>query len=264
MKRIRLVFALREVNSLVQNIKTVWPRAYLISVSLLLITSVFPGLAGGSEKTKLETQTIVFTTIFSPTMAFFSDLSTIYKEAFNRMGYEFKLISQPGERAMIDANQGIVDGEAGRIKNIDRKRYANLIRVPYPIVTIKDGAYAIDESIKIEGWESLVGKPYKVGLLKGIKSVEQKLPLYVDEAHIVTLSSVVQCLKMLQARRIDVFIVGTQVEDTAYMKSGDYKEVKRVGIVESKELYPWLNQRHKNLIQPLAETLKSMKSEGRF
>lgn len=180
------------------------------------------------------------------------------------MGYGFKLISQPGERAMIDANQGIVDGEAGRIKNIDSKRYANLIRVPYPIATMKDGAYAIDASIKIEGWESLSGKPYRVGLLKGIKSVEQKLPRYVDHAHIVTLSSVEQCLKMLHARRIDVFIVGTQVEETGYMKSGAYKDVKCVGIVETKVLYPWLHQRHKNLVQPLAEILKTMKSEGRF
>jgi ABC-type amino acid transport substrate-binding protein len=129
---------------------------------------------------------------------------------------------------------------------------------------MKDGAYSTDHSIKINGWESLAGKPYRVGLLKGIKSVEQKLPLYVDKANIVTLSDPEQSLKMLQAKRIDLFIAGTQIEDSAFMKSGAYDDVKLVGIVETKVLYPWLHKRHENLVQRLADTLKTMKSEGQF
>jgi len=236
----------------------------LISMSLLLIISGFPGTAKGAENPLQEKQTIVFTTVYPPSAAFFPKLSAIYKEAFGRMGYGFKLISQPGERAMIDANQGIVDGEAARIMTISTERYANLIRVPHPILTVQDGAYAIDGSIKIEGWESLMGKPYRVGLLKGIKSIEQKLPLYVDKKHIVTLSGVEQGIKMLKAKRIDVFIISTQVEDSAFMKSGVYKEVKCGGIVETKVLYPWLHKRHKQLLQPLADILSTMESEGRF
>jgi polar amino acid transport system substrate-binding protein len=238
--------------------------AFLISVSLLLMTSGFPGSVNGAGKPQQENQTIVFTTIFPQSMSFFSKMSTIYTEAFSRMGYGFKLISQPGERAMIDANQGTVDGEAGRISSIDKKKYGNLIMVPYPIVTMKDGAYSTDHSIIVNGWESLAGKPYRVGLLKGIKSVEQKLPLYVDKKNIVTLSDVEQGVKMLQAKRIDLFIVGTQLEDSAFMQSGAYKAVKRVGIVETKVLYPWLHKRHKNLVNRLVDTLKKMKSEGWF
>jgi len=236
--------------------------ALLICVALLLMASGFPGSVNGTDKPLQRNQTIVFTTIFTPSMPFFSKMSATYTEAFRRMGYGFKLISQPGERAMVDANQGIVDGEAGRVSIIDKQKYNNLIMVPQPITTMQDGAYSTDLSIKINGWKSLAGKPYKVGLLKGIKSVEQKLPVYVDKKNIVTLSDVEQGIKMLQAKRIDLFIVGTQVEDSAYMQSGAYKEVKRVGIVETKVLYPWLHKRHKNLIRPLADTLKTMKSEG--
>lgn len=238
--------------------------AFPICVSLILMTSGFLFSVNGAEKALQENQTIVFTTIFPPSISFFSKMAATYTEAFRRMGYGFKLISQPGERAMIDANQGIVDGEAGRISSIDQKNYANLIMVPYPIVTMQDGAYSTDLSIKINGWESLKGKPYKVGLLKGIKSVEQKLPLYVDKTNIVTLSDPEQCVKMLEAGRIDIFIVGTQIEDSTFMRSGAYKEVKLVGIVETKVLYPWLNKRHENLVKRLADTLKRMKSEGWF
>ena len=238
--------------------------AFLLCTSLLLATFGFPGTAEGVETSSQEKQQIVFTTIFTPTMSFFKKMSTTYTEALSRMGYGFKLISQPGERAMIDANQGMVDGEAGRISNIDKKKYANLIMVPHPIATIKDGAYATDHSIKINGWESLAGKPYKVGLIKGIKSVEQKLPLYVDKANIVSLSDGEQCMKMLQAKRIDLFIVSTQIEESTFMQSGAYDDVKLVGIVETKVLYPWLHKRHENLVRKLADTLKTMKSEGQF
>ena len=66
-------------------------------------------------------------------------------------------------------------------------KYPKLIRVEESIVGIKDGAYSTDTSIRINGWESLRGKGFKVGLLKGIKSVEQKLPQYVEKKDIVTL-----------------------------------------------------------------------------
>ena len=89
--------------------------AFLICVILSCITPWFPGTAEGTETPSQENRTIVFTTIFTPDMSFFQKMSDIYKEAFRRLGYGFKLIYQPGERAMIDANQGIVDGEVWSI-----------------------------------------------------------------------------------------------------------------------------------------------------
>jgi ABC-type amino acid transport substrate-binding protein len=238
--------------------------ACIIGAALLATLSEGHVTAMGAEKPLRDNRAIVLTTIFPPTLPFFSEMAAIYTEAFERLGYEFKLISQPGERAMIDANQGTVDGEAARIMNIDTGAYPNLLRVPHPIVTLQDGAYVIDDTIKIEGWESLADKPYRVGLLKGIKSVEQKLPLYVDKRHIVMLNRVPQGIEMLKAKRIDVFIVSTQIENLAFMKTSAYNDVKCVGILETKVLYPWLHKRHRHLAQPLADTLKTMKSEGRF
>jgi ABC-type amino acid transport substrate-binding protein len=207
---------------------------------------------------------IVFATIFLETMSFFSEMFSIYTEAFKRLGYNFKLVSLPGERAIVDANSGAVDGEAARISYISLDKYPNLIRVQEPIVIMKEGAYSVDTSIKIDGWESLRGTGYNVGFLRGIKSVEQKLPQYVEEKNIVILTDFEQSLKMLQARRIDVFIVSTQMEESTLMKSGEYSDIKRVGIIEEKSLYPYFHKRHKDLVPRLAETLKAMKNEGTF
>lgn len=111
----------------------------LIIISLLFVISGIPDNVSGSKSPVVENQTIVFTTLYSQSRSFYHVMSDIYTEAFGRMGYGFKLISQPGERAMIDANKGIVDGEAGRIMSLDRKQYPNLIRVPHDIVTMMDG-----------------------------------------------------------------------------------------------------------------------------
>ena len=88
------------------------------------------------------------------------------------------------------------------------------------------------------------------------------LPLYVDSSHIVTLDMIEQALEMLKAGRIDLFVVGTQIENLEVMKRNDHSTIKRVGIVETKTLYPWLHTRHKDLVKPLAETLKALKAEG--
>ena len=217
-----------------------------------------------SENQPQSEKTIVFATIFVKSVSFYNEMSLIYTEAFRRLGYNFKLVSLPGERAMVDANSGLLDGEAARIAYLDLNKYPNLIRVGESIIVTKDGAYSADPSIRINGWESLRGKGYKVGLYKGIKSIEQKLPLYVEKENIVTLADFEQCLKMLQARRIDIFIVPILIEESTPMKSPAYSDIKRVGIVEEKILYPWFNKRHKELVSRLADTLKAMKVDGTF
>ena len=209
-------------------------------------------------------KTIVFGTVFPESAPLFTEMSLVYTEAFKRLGYQFKLVNLPGERGMVDANSGALDGEAARIGYLQSDKYPNLIRVAEPISVIKDGAYSTDTSIRVNGWESLKGKGYTVGYLRGTKSVEQKLPLYVEEKNRVNLTGFEQSLKMLQARRIDIFIISTQAEETPPMNSSAYRDIKRIGIVEEKNCYPWLHKRHKKLVSPLADTLKAMKADGTF
>jgi ABC-type amino acid transport substrate-binding protein len=208
-------------------------------------------------------RTIVFATIFTEGMSLFAQLSAVYTEAFKRLDYDFKLINLPGERAMVDANNGTVAGEAARIP-LDPDQYPHLIRVQEPVVVMEDGAYSADPSIEVDGFESLKGKGYTVGLLKGIKSLEQKLPQYVEKERIIVLTDFEQCLKMVQARRIGVFIGSTLLESSPLMRSGKYDDVKRVGTVEEKTLYPYLHDKHKDLVFPLRDALIMLKKEGVF
>ena len=234
---------------------------------IFFITTLLLGTYGDvicSENQAEPEKTIVFSTMFTESLSSFHGMLLIYSEALKRLGYNFKLVSLPGERSLVDANSGAVDGEAARVAYIKSDKYPNLIRVPEAIMVAKEGAYSTDTSIRINGWESLRGKGFKVGLLKGLKSVEKKLPQYVEKENIVILTNFEQCLKMLQARRIDLLLIGTVVEDSVLMKSDAYQDIKRVGIVEEKIAYPWFHKKHKELVSPLADTLKAMKADGTF
>jgi ABC-type amino acid transport substrate-binding protein len=239
-------------------------KLILTIFSIIIISLGSNGGAIGSENQPKPERTIVFSTIWPESLSSFHEMFLIYSEAFKRLGYHFKLVNLPGERSMVDANSGVVDGEAARIASLDSNKYPNLIRVDESIFVIKEGAYSTDTSIRINGWESLRAKGFKVGLFKGIKSIEQKLPQYLEKKDIVTLTSFEQCLKMLQARRIDLFIIGTAMEESRPMKSDEFKDVKRVGIVEEKKVYAWFHKRHKKLVSQLADTLQAMKTEGTF
>jgi len=231
----------------------------IVSMIIILLGGTY-GAAFDSENQPEPERTIVFSTIWPESLSSFHEMFLIYSEAFKRLGYHFKLVNLPGERSMVDANSGVVDGEAARIAFLDSNKYPNLIRVEESIFVIKEGAYSTDTSIRINGWESLRGKGFKVGLLKGVKSIEQKLPQYVQKKDIVPLTGFEQCLKMLEVRRIDLFIIGTAMEESIPMKSDEFKDVKRVGIVEEKKTYPWFHKRHKELVSQLADTLKAMKA----
>ena len=198
-------------------------------------------------------------------MPVYSQMKLVYSEAFNRIGFGFKLFGNPGERSLIEVGVGNFDGEAARIANLKKNNiYPNLIRVNEPIITLFDGAYALDTSIQVNGWASLQGTDYEIGILKGVKSVEANLISNVAKKNIVYLSNTEQLVKMLLARRIDLFIISTQIENSALMKSPQTQSITRVGIAGEKTLYPYMNKKHMDLSLKLAATLKAMKKDGTY
>ena len=90
------------------------------------------------------------------------------------------------------------------------------------------------------------------------------MPLYVKKENIIALSGFEQILKMLQARRIDIYIAAAIMEESAQMKSDKYKDIVSVGIVDEIVIFPWLNKKHKALVPRLANALKAMKADGMF
>lgn len=71
----------------------------------------------------------------------------VYTEAFSRLGIQFEIEYLPMKRASVLANDGIYDGELGRVKGFDKK-YPNLIQVEEPIWVANFIAYSTNTDIQ--------------------------------------------------------------------------------------------------------------------
>ncbi len=180
--------------------KKMLTKNIFIPLFAVLIFSVVPVQATGDQDTI--------------TMAFWNDpaddvnfkyAELFYSEAFKRLGLRFRYKVYVPIRASIEANRGNVDGEPARIRD-HNTIYKNLIRVEEPVIVIQVNAYAIDPNIKINTWEDLQGKAYRIEYYRGIAIVEKRLIKLVEPERLTTISNPVQSLKKLILNRIDLFI----------------------------------------------------------
>src|SRR4030065_736556 len=83
----------------------------------------------------------------------------VAREAFRRIGGEIEVSVLPGERALINVNTGLDDGDLLRTPAVE-KDYPNLIRVPEKMMDFEFVGYALDQKLRIDGFGGL--KPYGV------------------------------------------------------------------------------------------------------
>jgi hypothetical protein len=190
-----------------------------------------------------------------------------YTEACMRLGYGFELYSFPAERALVEANSGRMDGEAGRIRFDPAlaAKYPNLVRVTEPIVNVAWTAYTADPAIRLNDWKDLTGRNLVVGYPRGIKVFEKRLPGHVDAKDLYEITDIRQGLRMLRRGRIDVMCglqssVDSILAEAEFMDSG----ITLAGTLEKLPVFPYLHKKHRALAPRLAAALKAMKKDGTY
>jgi polar amino acid transport system substrate-binding protein len=186
----------------------------------------------------------------------FEDL--IVKEAFRRIGHEIKIIHAPSERCLVNANNGIDDGNFARIAGLEAI-YPNLVMVPEPIATFEFALFSKNKNVLVNGWNSL--KPYKTGIVTGWKILEKNLgplPLLYRATDQQSL------FDMLEQDRIDVavFELTEGKEIVRQMKKTAIRPIKP--LLDKRDMFIYLNKRHSVLTEQLSNALKDMKRDGTF
>jgi len=97
-------------------------------------------------------------------------LEEVSAEAFRRIGLAVKIVSQPSERSLQEANQGTVDGEGLRVEGLEAQ-FPQLVRVPESFVGISFVAFTRDPSVRLNaGWADLA--QHRVAFVHGWKMFE--------------------------------------------------------------------------------------------
>lgn len=185
-------------------------------------------------------------------------IDIIASEAFRRAGLKLKLIKLPAERALINANAGIEDGEISRVAGIE-KAYPNLVPVPEKLVDHHFVAYTRDASLKQASWDNL--QPFSVGYIRGYKIVEKNLP---PGTQTLTANDAEQLMTMLGKGRIDIAIYRRWEGEVLAKKM----RIQNVRIIEPSlaetGVYIYLHKKHLDKVPLIATALRDIRAEGLF
>lgn len=230
------------------------------SVTIILSIIFFITQISFAQSTEAEQQTFTVSTSYKNLLSTPEQtgmLDRIVKEAFSRIGIKAEIVFNPTGRSLEDVNSGFADAEINRIAGME-KNYPNLVRVPEPNMVMHFVAFS-KKDFKIEGWESI--RDLQIGIVKGWKILEDNT---ADFPHVTLVPTETELFNMLDKDRIDIAL---------YSKLTGYEQLMIRGLEDiyhlepplaSREMYLYLHKKHQELVEPLAEALRSMKEDGSY
>ncbi|MBI5110044.1 MAG: transporter substrate-binding domain-containing protein [Rhodocyclales bacterium] len=221
---------------------------------LVLLLALFLGLTSVARADK---PTITVSTNNTPLDR--QALHDLSKEAFRRIGLEFKLVSLPSERSLHSANLGEVDGEGLRIAGLGGQ-YPNLVQVPERYIGISFVAFARDATIRLDqGWESL--KLHRVAFINGWKMFEANAS---GARSVSKVDKPEQLFLMLDGGRIDLALY-TRADGVALARGMGLAAIAPIApALKDADMYLYLNKKHAALAPRLAQVLREMKADGSY
>ncbi len=186
-------------------------------------------------------------------------LDLVIREIFNRIGRKVIIQAAPSERVLLNANQGIDDGEAARIGGLS-EAYPNIIQIPEKIYDFNFVVFVKNAEFQPTGWETL--KPYDVGIINGYKILERNI---VGTRSLTKVESTDLLFTLLEKDRADV-IVAIRVFGLETIKKRKLKGIKALSPpLAVKETFMYLHKKHKrDIVSRVAAALKEMKADGTY
>ncbi len=181
--------------------------------------------------------------------------SSVAIEAFRRIGLSADVIALPAERALINANAGIEDGDALRHRVIE-KHYPNLLRVPEPIMPFELNAFTFDPNLAFRSPDDL--NDMAIGFETGLKLLEV---VFADHPRRTGVAELDQLFTLLANGRIDVALA-ERWQGAWWVRHFRLDcRVLPTGL-GSEPMYMYLHNRHADLVPQLADALRAMKADG--
>lgn len=241
------------INQLVNNIK--WIR----QIKRLLITLCLGGLAGINAGLADEKPFVLNVATGAP--LYQEDGTGFYNllaaEIFERLDLDMKMVKLPSERALVNANGGVDDGNIARVAGLEKK-YSNLVRVPEKVFDFEFVVYSKNPDVEINDWNSL--KPYVVGIINGWKIVEKNV---TEVKKLTKVKNYAQLLTLLENGRVEIAILdrlmgGWQLQQLGF----DITLIEPP--ITAKPMFIYVHRKHQALVPEMVKVLKDMKEDGTY
>ncbi len=184
-------------------------------------------------------------------------LDKILKEAFRRIGMQAEIVFTPTERSLVDVNAGLLDAEINRIEGME-ENLPNLVRVPEPNMTMDFVAFSKYEH-DVSSWESI--KNLYIGVIQGWKILEKNTR---DFPNVTLAPTETELFTMLEKERLDIALYD-KLTGYEYLSQHGFTGIRHLEPpLVSRDMFLYLHIKHSDLLDDVAEALRSMKADGTY
>ncbi|HSG06328.1 MAG TPA: transporter substrate-binding domain-containing protein [Nitrospiria bacterium] len=185
-------------------------------------------------------------------------LDRIAVEIFSRLGIQVNMTRLPGERSLINVNQGIDDGTLIRIGGLDRL-YPNMVQVPEKIKNNEFVVFSKKHRFSISGWESL--KPYDVAFINGWKIMEENSKAAKS---ITRVKNIEELFFLLDNGRVDL-VLFEKWTGLHWIQSSGKKDMHLLTPpLAERPMFMYLNKKHRDLIPKIVNAIREIKADGTY
>lgn len=182
----------------------------------------------------------------------------VVAETFRRIGIKAEvMVYEASERALVNANQGIDDGTALRIRGLEAT-YPNLVRIPEKLMDNDFVAYTLGKPFATGGWDSLKGR--EVGYILGWKIFEQNLG---GDFQVTKVKDADQLFSLLKLGRAEIILYERWQGLSKARGAGIAVQVLEPPLART-EMFMYLHKRHAALVDRAAAALAEMKRDGTY
>lgn len=185
-------------------------------------------------------------------------IDLLVKEIFRRIGIDATVtVYQNSAKSLANANIGIDDGAALRIKGLGKK-FPNLIRVPEKIMDNDFVAYSIIKPIVTDRMSAL--DEVTIAYINGWQIFQNSL-----SAHNFTTrtKTALQMFDLLTARKVDFIL---------YERWQGLWRARQLGLtiqvseppLAKREMFMYLNNKHSGLVNKVSAALLEIKKDGTY
>lgn len=185
-------------------------------------------------------------------------LDLLVPEVFRRLGIEAEAVGYAAsERANINANSGVDDGVAMRVRGLELS-YPNLVRVDEKVIDNDFVAYSIRQQFATTGFDTL--KPYQTGYISGWVVFEKRL----DSSYALTpVQDATQLFNLLANDRADI-VLFERWQGNWLIRERRLPARLLLPPLVSTEMFMYLHKKHAHLAEPAAQALRAMKADGTY
>ncbi|MGL1937029.1 MAG: transporter substrate-binding domain-containing protein [Fibrobacterales bacterium] len=175
---------------------------------------------------------------------------------YDLLGYEIIIRKLPPKRSLHESNEGIVDGELGRV-DMTMDNYPNLVKTDEPFALIAISAFTRKNETRFCHLDTL--SQVAIGVVRGLVTIEA-MTVGMDRS---IANSIVNVFSMLVHKRVDAALF-LPAEGYMVLKQLKYEDSISVCPVPIKtfKMHHYIHKKHVQLIKRFNQKISALKKDG--